>query len=78
VVDNIPVGMMSHIETMASKLADDIVSGKTNMNNMNLNELGQHVLSQCKEEDMDKFAENIDSLLPALQQFQGLPSLGSS
>ena len=78
VVDNIPVGMMSHIESMASKLADDIVSGKANMNNLNLSELGQHVLSQCKEEDMDKFADNIDTLLPALQQFQGLPSIGSS
>lgn len=72
VISSVPVGMMTEIETMAKKLAEDISSGKSSMADLNLSELGQHVLSQCKEEDMDNFAENIDNLLPVLQQFQGL------
>lgn len=70
VVDAIPTGMMGRIEDMASKLADDIVSGKTDMASVNLNDIGQQVLSQCNEGEMDKFAGNINNLLPALQAFQ--------
>ena len=70
VVDAIPTGMMGRIEDMASKLANDIVSGKTDMASVNLNDIGQQVLSQCNEGEMDKFAGNINTLLPALQAFQ--------
>ena len=70
VADAIPAGMMGRIEDMASKLADDIVSGKTDMASVNLNDIGQQVLSRCSEGEMDKFAGNINSLLPALQAFQ--------
>lgn len=70
VVDAIPTGMMGRIEDMASRLADDIVSGKTDMASVNLNDIGQQVLSQCQEGEMDKFAGNINNLLPALQAFQ--------
>jgi hypothetical protein len=70
VVDAIPTGMMGRIEDMANKLADDIVSGKTDMASVNLNDIGQQVLSQCNEGEMDKFAGNINNLLPALQAFQ--------
>lgn len=70
VVEAIPTGMMGRIEDMANKLADDIVSGKTDMASVNLNDIGQQVLSQCNEGEMDKFAGNINSLLPALQAFQ--------
>ena len=70
VVDNnIPNQMMSKIENLASKLADDIVNGRSDMSNMNLSEIGQQVLSQCNEEEMSQFANNIENLMPALQQF---------
>ena len=55
---------------MASKLAEDIVSGKTDMANVNLSDIGQQVLSGCSEDDMSKFAGNLDTLLPALQSFR--------
>ncbi len=67
--ENIPSRMMGRIESMASKLADDIVSGKTDMASVNLSDIGQQVLSGCSEDDMSNFAGNIDALLPALQSF---------
>lgn len=70
VTENIPSDMMGRIESMANKLADDIVSGKTDMGSVNLQDIGEQVLSGCNEEDMSQFANNIDKLMPALQQFQ--------
>lgn len=67
---NIPTKMMGKIENLATRLADDIVSGKADLASMNLNEIGREVLSQCDENDMSTFAQNIDTLLPALQHFQ--------
>lgn len=67
---NIPVKMMGRIENMASKLADEIVSGKRDLGSMDLNDIGQQVLSGCDQEDMNSFAENIEQLLPAIQGFQ--------
>ena len=71
VVDSIPTNMMGRIEDVASKLADDILAGRTDMASVNLNDIGQQVLAQCNEGDMDKFAGNISNILPALQTFQG-------
>mgnify|MGYP006140531237 CR=1 FL=1 len=70
VTGNIPQKMMGRIEEMASKLADDIVAGRTDMASVNLTDIGQQVLSGCNEDDMSKFANNIEELLPALQTFQ--------
>lgn len=72
VTESIPTKMMGRIESMASRLADDIVAGRTDMASVNLSDIGQQVLSGCDEEDMTKFAGNIDALLPALQNFHGL------
>lgn len=68
--ENIPGNMMSKIENIASKLADDIVNGKQTLDSVNLSEIGQQVLSDCNEEDMNKFANNVENLIPALQAFQ--------
>lgn len=67
---NIPQKMMGKIENLASRLADDIVNGRSDMSNMNLTAIGQEVLSQCDETDMSQFANNIDNLLPILQNLQ--------
>ena len=63
--ENIP----TNIKNMASKLADDIVAGRTDMASVNLSDVGQQVLVGCNEEDMTQFAQNINQLLPALQSF---------
>ena len=68
--NSIPSKMMGKIEDLASKLADDIVNGKTDMSSMNLANIGQQVLAGCDESDMNKFASNIEDIIPALQNFQ--------
>lgn len=70
VTEKIPSKMMGRIEDMASKLAGDIVAGRTDMASVDLNDIGQQVLSGCDEQDMSNFANNIESILPALQNFQ--------
>ena len=69
VSENIPTKMMTRIEDVANKLADDIVAGRTDMSSVNLSDIGQQVLAGCDESDMTKFASNIEELLPALQSF---------
>lgn len=64
--DAIPSHMMGKIENMASKLADDILSGKADMSSMDLKSIGEEVLSQCNPNDMSHFANNIDKILPAI------------
>mgnify|MGYP001163963608 CR=1 FL=1 len=66
--DAIPTHMMGKIENMASKLAEDIMQGKSSLADMNLESIGKQVLSQCNQEDMSQFANNIDKLLPAITQ----------
>mgnify|MGYP001372275686 CR=1 FL=1 len=68
--ENIPTKMMGKIETLASRLADDIMNGRADLSSMNLTDIGQEVLSQCDESDMNNFANNIENLIPALQSFQ--------
>lgn len=65
----IPSRMMTRIEDLAGKLAEDIVSGKKDMNSVDLNDIGQQVLSGCAPEDMQKFAGNLDELLPVITKF---------
>lgn len=70
VSDNIPKNMMGRIEDMASRLANDIVEGRTDIASVNLSDIGQQVLSGCSEDEMSKFAGNIENLLPALGSLQ--------
>jgi len=68
--DNIPKNMMGKIENIANRLADDIMNGRADLGSMNLSDIGQEVLSQVDETEINKFANNIDNLIPALQSFQ--------
>lgn len=73
--ENIPSQMMGKIENIATRLADDIVHGRKDFSSLNLSDIGQQVLSQCDENDMTQFANNIDNLLPALQSFSSAQGL---
>lgn len=68
--DNIPKNMMGKIENIANRLADDIMNGRADLGSMNLSDIGQEVLSQVDEGEINQFASNIDNLIPALQSFQ--------
>lgn len=65
---NIPTGVMSRIETMASKLASDLHSGSVTMDTLNLQNIGEQVLSNCDAAELSKMSENIGDLLPVLTQ----------
>lgn len=66
----IPAPMMSGIENMANKLVNDIASGKADMSSLNVEAIGQQVLSKVSPEEMSEFANNIDKILPALGQLK--------
>lgn len=66
----IPSQMMGRIENMASKLANEIMSGQKNMASMDLQSIGEEVLSQCNPNDMNHFANNIDKILPAINNLR--------
>ena len=67
---NIPTNMMKNIEDYAQKIALDITSGKMSLDSMNLDRMGQDVLSQCSTEDMEKLANNMSALLPSIADLQ--------
>ena len=66
----IPSQMMGKIENMATKLANEIISGKKDMASMDLQSIGEEVLSQCNSSDMNHFANNIDKILPAINNLR--------
>lgn len=65
---NIPAPMMRGIENVASKLMQDMAQGKADFSNLNVEAIGQQVLSGVSESDVASFANNIDKLIPALQR----------
>lgn len=65
---NVPHNMMGKIESMASKLASDLSTGCVSMESLNLQSIGEEVLSQCDAEDLSALTNNLGSLLPTLQQ----------
>ena len=68
---NIPSGVMNRIETMASKLAQDLQTGTATMENLNLQSIGESVLANCDPEELSKLTGNIGELLPMLSQMGG-------
>ena len=70
VQSNIPTHMLSQIETYATELANKITTGDTDLSNLNLQSIGEDVLKNCSEDDINGLASNIGSLLPALGSLQ--------
>jgi hypothetical protein len=77
---NVPAPMMKGIESVAMKLADDITSGKTNFADLDLESIGQQVLTNVDPSQIASFAGNIDKLMPLLSQMSipGMPNPMSS
>lgn len=70
----IPPNMLRGIEGVASKLAQDIAAGKADLGSINIEALGQQVLSGVDPADVDSFADNLDKILPALSKFAKPPA----
>ena len=64
----VPTGVMSKIESMASKLASDLNSGAVTMDTLNLQSIGEQVLSGCDANELSKLTGNLGELLPILSQ----------
>ena len=62
----IPAPMMSGIESVANMLARDFQEGKTDLSSLNMESIGQKVLSGISPAQMAEFAQNMDKILPAL------------
>lgn len=68
--DAIPAPMMRGIESVANQLVKDIAAGKTDLASLNIEAIGQQVLSGVNEKDVSSFAGNLDKILPALTKMQ--------
>ena len=66
--NGIPPNMMSGIESMAASIVQDINEGRTNLANLDMESIGQTVLSNVSDQDMAAFTKNIDTILPALHK----------
>lgn len=59
--------VMGKIEQQAQKLAHDLSSGRiSDISNVNLGKIGQDVLSQCNQQEMQDFMSSMGNILPAL------------
>lgn len=63
----VPSGVMNKIESMASRLASGLQTGAMTMDSVNLQQLGEDVLSGCSSEDLASLSNNLASILPTLQ-----------
>ena len=72
---NIPSGVMSRIESMATKLAGGLQDGSVKMEALNLQSIGEQVLAGCDSSDLSQLTGNIHELLPVLSQMapNGVP-----
>jgi hypothetical protein len=73
---SIPSNMMHGIESMASRLVQDMQSGKADMSSLNMETIGEQVLANVSQEEIASFANNMDKLLPALQKMNGMGPKG--
>lgn len=63
----IPANMMNGIERVASSLVRDINSGRIDFASLDIERIGQEVLTGVGESDVGEFASNLERILPALQ-----------
>ena len=70
----IPKPMMGAIENVANQLVKDLTTGKANIASLDLESIGQQVLTNVSPDEMSSFAQNLDKILPALDRIQRPPS----
>jgi hypothetical protein len=65
---NVSSEMRNTIESTAQRIASEIMDGKMSFDSLDVNAIGEEVLSQCQPEDLKSLAENLGTLLPLIQQ----------
>lgn len=66
--DSIPDNMMRGIEAVANRLVKDLNNGTCDLATLDLEGIGQQVISKVSDADMGTFAANIDKIIPALER----------
>lgn len=66
----IPPSMMRGIETVAADLVRKLETGEVDMSKINIEQIGQQVLGGVGDADVSAFAENLDTIVPALHRLQ--------
>jgi hypothetical protein len=67
----VPQGMMETIETKARDIAEKIKKGEMNMQDINLEQLGQSIVEGVSQEEMEGFEANLPSLVQNVQNIAG-------
>lgn len=65
---SIPSNVMNQIESQAAALAGGLCTGSVDLDNMDFSSIGQSVLQNCSQADVDAMTGNIGQLLPNLGQ----------
>lgn len=66
--NSIPASVMNQIESQAAALAGGLCAGSVDFDNMDFSTIGQSVLQNCSQEDVEAMTGNIGQLLPNLGQ----------
>lgn len=70
----VPNDMLQKIESTTTGLLQKLKSGETTLQDLDLQKLGESVLSSCTDADKDMLGDNIAELLPVLQRgFASMP-----
>lgn len=67
---NIPSEMMRGIENVASELAGSFKDGNVDLSSLNVESIGQRVLAGVSPDEIQHFANNLDKIIPAVQNLQ--------
>ena len=68
--DAIPSNMMRGIENMAGKLVRDLNNGRCDLNSLDIEGIGKQVIQNVSDQDMETFASNLSTIIPALARAQ--------
>jgi hypothetical protein len=77
----IPGGMLSKIEGMASRLANQIQSGSLRFDQLNMQALGGEIMQEVSEDDLNSLTNNLGDLTQNLSGFSSMlgmiPGMGN-
>lgn len=74
----VPGRMMSSIESVAAKMAQDVVDGKCQLTAEKLQEVSAEVMGGMNQRDIAELSQNVQHLLPALNAMRaGIPGMPS-
>jgi len=68
--DSVPSSVMTAIEGVANKLAEDLVKGDKSLDSLSINDIAKQLSGKISERDLETLSGSMSSMLPALQALQ--------